>query len=56
MFHILVEAEYENLGANTNEAQEEQDEFGDEASSSKTVMFYEVKCVEPSYTLKKEEK
>ena len=34
VFHTLVEAEYENLGANTNEAQEEQDESGDEASSS----------------------
>ena len=35
VFHTLVEAEYENLGANANEAQEEQDESGgDEASSS----------------------
>ena len=33
-FHNLVEAEYENLGANTDEAQEEQEESGDEASSS----------------------
>ena len=34
VFHNLVEAEYENLGANTNEAQEEQHESGVEASSS----------------------